>query len=752
MGPRLPITTASKVFFAGAALLLLGACASVPVEPETGGPGQKASSAQVLSICEKLARSRDTRLAIGLCEKAHLEDQQNPVPLLLLGDMLQQQGALAQAGRAYGMAIDLDPENVEAHYGLGKVFLARNQFDLAIEQFEVARELNTRDHRLYNALGVVLDNLGDHVAAQAHYKIGLELAPDNHALKKNLMLSRRLDSSVTTPAIGPRHKVVPRPVAPQSAPEAVPSKPAPNSPGRLGHEPLAKAPVELPVQESFEASAVSPVETPAPAPTSMREPAVSKAVVSEKGGMPAASGTSQDQVVDLSEEVPAQVAGLNSQTRFIPLPPKAKPAVPAQFASRMTMREKTDSKPAAAAPTESATAAPATILSSAYDEIPLRSVPSLPERRLSRAAEQGPVILASGFNSEPIAAEALPALKSAPEVIQIAETTPMMLEGAEPNTKPMVGEVTVAEVAILAADKTEDTDTAPAAGSTQPKDEITVGVSVLPAAAADAEPAIVAVAPEQPLLSASLATDSMTSNAGEDHFEGETVSGRLSADADPRPASAADTLPRGTPTTVEAMPVPDPAAAYDVAADFPAATSSVSREQTPAPLALVSHSLLQTASLTSGDAEIANGLGEAEPELAAAISVRELRRVNTPRRRFGREHEEDHETRHFEGEIWDLVDVVNPMQHIPVVATIYRDVTDDEIKPAAKIAGGTLFGGVLGFASSLVDSMIEEASGQDIGETAMAAISRPRGAPENDDLVALNERHEELRLAHARGR
>lgn len=725
MGPRLPITTASKVFFAGAALLLLGACASVPVEPETGGPGQKASSAQVLSICEKLARSRDTRLAIGLCEKAHLEDQQNPVPLLLLGDMLQQQGALAQAGRAYGMAIDLDPENVEAHYGLGKVFLARNQFDLAIEQFEVARELNTRDHRLYNALGVVLDNLGDHVAAQAHYKIGLELAPDNHALKKNLMLSRRLDSSVTTPAIGPRHKVVPRPVAPQSAPEAVPSKPAPNSPGRLGHEPLAKAPVELPVQESFEAAAVSPVETPAPASMSMREPAVSKAVVSEQGGMPAASGTSQDQVVALSEAAPAQVAGLNSQTRFIPLPPKAKPAVPAQFASRTTMREKTDSKPAAAAPTESATAAPATILSSAYDETPLRSVPSLPERRLSRAAEQGPVILASGFNSVPIEAEALPALKSAPAVIQMAKTIPEKFGGAEPSSKPMIGEVAVAEVAILAADKTDDS----AAGSTQPKDQITAGHSVRPDAAADGEPAFITTAPEQPLLSASLATDSMTSNAGEDHFEGETVSDRLSADADPLPA-----------------------AAYDVAADFPAAPSSVRREQTPAPLALVSHPLLQTASLTSGDAEIAGGEVDAEPEIAAAISVRELRRINTPRRRFGREHEEDHETRHFEGEIWDLVDVVNPMQHIPVVATIYRDVTDDEIKPAAKIAGGTLFGGVLGFASSLVDSMIEEASGQDIGETAMAAISRPRGAPENDDLVALNERHEELRLAHARGR
>ncbi|HEV7371081.1 MAG TPA: hypothetical protein VGO20_18420, partial [Arenibaculum sp.] len=48
---------------------------------------------------------------------------------------------------------------------------------------------------------------------------------------------------------------------------------------------------------------------------------------------------------------------------------------------------------------------------------------------------------------------------------------------------------------------------------------------------------------------------------------------------------------------------------------------------------------------------------------------------------------------------WDLLDVINPLQHIPVVGTIYRALTGDEISTPARVAGGTLYGGVVGFAA-----------------------------------------------------
>lgn len=40
----------------------------------------------------------------------------------------------------------------------------------------------------------------------------------------------------------------------------------------------------------------------------------------------------------------------------------------------------------------------------------------------------------------------------------------------------------------------------------------------------------------------------------------------------------------------------------------------------------------------------------------------------------------------------DLVDLLNPLQHIPVVGAIYRELTGDEIKPEVQVAGSVLFG------------------------------------------------------------
>jgi len=71
---------------------------------------------------------------------------------------------------------------------------------------------------------------------------------------------------------------------------------------------------------------------------------------------------------------------------------------------------------------------------------------------------------------------------------------------------------------------------------------------------------------------------------------------------------------------------------------------------------------------------------------------------------------------------WDLLDVVNPLQHIPVVSTIYRHLSGDEIKAPAQLAGGFLFGGVVGLASSAVNIVIEAATGDDVGGHVMSLI------------------------------
>ncbi|QKK04159.1 MAG: hypothetical protein HND56_12390 [Pseudomonadota bacterium] len=81
------------------------------------------------------------------------------------------------------------------------------------------------------------------------------------------------------------------------------------------------------------------------------------------------------------------------------------------------------------------------------------------------------------------------------------------------------------------------------------------------------------------------------------------------------------------------------------------------------------------------------------------------------------------------GEGWsffDLLDIVNPLQHIPIVSSIYRSITGDEIKPAARAIGGFLFGGPLGLASGIVNGAVADATGKDLPETLLASATSHR--------------------------
>ncbi|WNK00245.1 hypothetical protein L2D14_02195 [Thalassospiraceae bacterium LMO-JJ14] len=64
----------------------------------------------------------------------------------------------------------------------------------------------------------------------------------------------------------------------------------------------------------------------------------------------------------------------------------------------------------------------------------------------------------------------------------------------------------------------------------------------------------------------------------------------------------------------------------------------------------------------------------------------------------------------------DLIDVVNPLQHIPLVSTFYRESTGDEIGAAPRVIGSTLFFGPVGLVGALANVFVEGSTGKDIGE------------------------------------
>ncbi|QCO02676.1 hypothetical protein [Azospirillum argentinense] len=70
----------------------------------------------------------------------------------------------------------------------------------------------------------------------------------------------------------------------------------------------------------------------------------------------------------------------------------------------------------------------------------------------------------------------------------------------------------------------------------------------------------------------------------------------------------------------------------------------------------------------------------------------------------------------------DFLDIINPLQHIPLVNTIYREITGDTIKPSSKVIGGILFGGPLGGMASIANAVVEQAQGKDIGGQIMASL------------------------------
>jgi len=75
------------------------------------------------------------------------------------------------------------------------------------------------------------------------------------------------------------------------------------------------------------------------------------------------------------------------------------------------------------------------------------------------------------------------------------------------------------------------------------------------------------------------------------------------------------------------------------------------------------------------------------------------------------------------GFIKGVIDIINPLQHIPVISAIYRHMTGDEINPAAQLAGNILYGGPIGGALALADIAYEKTTGKDFGETKIAGLT-----------------------------
>lgn len=77
----------------------------------------------------------------------------------------------------------------------------------------------------------------------------------------------------------------------------------------------------------------------------------------------------------------------------------------------------------------------------------------------------------------------------------------------------------------------------------------------------------------------------------------------------------------------------------------------------------------------------------------------------------------------FFGSFADVLDTINPLQHIPVISTAYRELTGDTLSAGARIIGGGLFGGPIGLFASIIGSIVEGETGKDVGSNLFAAAT-----------------------------
>jgi hypothetical protein len=88
----------------------------------------------------------------------------------------------------------------------------------------------------------------------------------------------------------------------------------------------------------------------------------------------------------------------------------------------------------------------------------------------------------------------------------------------------------------------------------------------------------------------------------------------------------------------------------------------------------------------------------------------------------------------------DFLDVINPLQHLPIISTIYRAITGDKIGMAAKLAGDTLYGGPIGFLASGVTAAFEGIAGESTSDmVADAAHAIFGGSSSGDDAQPATE-------------
>ena len=134
-----------------------------------------------------LLLTNDTKESFALVQKLITSQPRDPYLLYVCGTLERQSGALDSAREHLRLAVALQPDIYQSHYGLGVVLLKLNELRGAKEQFESAIRLDAPDPEVHLELAMVLRKLGDVQASERELKLCREATQSktNTAIAEN---------------------------------------------------------------------------------------------------------------------------------------------------------------------------------------------------------------------------------------------------------------------------------------------------------------------------------------------------------------------------------------------------------------------------------------------------------------------------------------------------------------------------------------------------------------------------------------
>ena len=103
-----------------------------------------------------------------------------------LGRMCMENGRLDEAESAYSEAVRVAPEDVRAREELGNAYLAAGKYDEAITEFKAAIEIDPESPLALNNLASALNSLGNSDEAVGLFRRAMELTPEDISVQANL--------------------------------------------------------------------------------------------------------------------------------------------------------------------------------------------------------------------------------------------------------------------------------------------------------------------------------------------------------------------------------------------------------------------------------------------------------------------------------------------------------------------------------------------------------------------------------------